>query len=85
MKMYKASFDTVFLRFNLMMAVAVIPFVIGIPVLAIMALPVFLSCIFGIEFFPSKESEMPRIAVYPDVSFDKSKRADIKSLERTAA
>ncbi len=70
MKMYDASFDTIFLRFNLMMAVVVVPFVLDIPVVAILALPIFLSCMFGIRFFPKNAFDKPSITVYPDLSND---------------
>jgi hypothetical protein len=50
MKMYEADFTTIFWRFNLLIAVTVIPFLIGIPILAALALPVFLTMMLGISF-----------------------------------
>jgi uncharacterized membrane protein len=50
MKMYEANFTTIFWRLNLLIAVTVIPFAIGIPILAALALPVFLSMMLGISF-----------------------------------
>ncbi len=47
MKFFNASFTTVILRFYLLMLVCIVPFFIGAPVLAILALPIFLLTITG--------------------------------------
>jgi len=52
MKSGNASFSTVILRFYLMMAFVIIPFVLGVPYLAILSLPVFLSALLGLTFDP---------------------------------
>ena len=54
MTFYTASFDTVVLRFALMMVAVVAPFFMGIPILAIIALPIFLSAMLAVTFFPPK-------------------------------
>lgn len=54
MKMYEADFTTIFWRFNLLIAVTIIPFAIGMPILAALALPVFLSMMLGISFKQDK-------------------------------
>ena len=50
MTFYTASFETVVLRFSLMMAVIIAPFFIGIPELAIIALPIFLAAMTAVSF-----------------------------------
>lgn len=49
MKFYKLSFDRIIWRFYLMMAVVVGSFIIGVPALAILSLPIFLSAIMGVK------------------------------------
>ncbi len=50
MKLFDANFDTILWRFYLLMIVVIVPFVFGIPFLAIFALPVFLSALLGVSF-----------------------------------
>lgn len=50
MKFFEASVETIIIRYYVMMAVVIIPFVIGIPILAVVALPIFLSALMGISF-----------------------------------
>lgn len=50
MRLFEASIETIILRYYLLMAVTIIPVVIGIPMLAILALPVFLSALMGVSF-----------------------------------
>lgn len=50
MKFFEASIETIVIRFYMMMAAVIIPFMIGIPVLAIIALPIFLSALMGVKF-----------------------------------
>ncbi len=50
MKITSASFTTVILRFYLMMAIVISTFILGYPVLAIIAVPVFLSGLAGVSF-----------------------------------
>ncbi len=54
--MYKLSLSGVIGRFYLMMACVIIPFFIGVPVLAFLAFPIFLSIMFGITFNRPKGS-----------------------------
>lgn len=54
MKMYNASFETITLRFHLMIAVTVIAFTIGVPVLAFLVVPIAASFVLGISFKKSK-------------------------------
>lgn len=53
MKFFDASFDTVLMRYYLLMVVAVVPFLIGVPYLSFLAFPVFLTAFMGINFKPS--------------------------------
>ncbi len=50
MTLFTASFDTVVMRFSLMMATVIVPFLMGTPILAILALPIFLAAITAISF-----------------------------------
>lgn len=50
MKFFEASIETIVIRFYIMMAAVIIPFLIGIPALAIIALPIFLSALMGVKF-----------------------------------
>ena len=53
MKFFTASFDTVLIRYYLLMVVVVGSFLIGAPLLAFLALPIFLSAFMGINFNPT--------------------------------
>jgi len=65
--MYSASFSTIFWRFNLMMVLVVVPFAIGVPILALLSCPVFLITILGISFKSKKVYEQQKSAtVYPE-------------------
>ncbi len=48
--MFNLNPVTVVLRYNLLIAVVVVSFSIGLPWLAILALPIFLSTILGVSF-----------------------------------
>lgn len=52
MKFFQLDFTTVILRFYLMMAVVIVALFTGYPVLASLALPIFLSAMMGIQFTP---------------------------------
>lgn len=69
MKMYSASFETLFWRFNLMMALVIFPFVVGLPFLAILAVPVFLSALMGVSFKKSISSQAKEKTIkYPNLN-----------------
>ena len=55
MKFYSASFDTIIIRFYLMMAFAISPLIIGTPYLAILSVLFFLAAITGVEFSTGKK------------------------------
>ena len=50
MKSFEVNFGTLMLRFYLMMAIIIISFSIGLPWLAFLAFPVFMSCLMGVKF-----------------------------------
>jgi len=58
---FSLPFDRLLLRYYLMMAVTIIPFLIGIPVLALLAVPVFLTCITAVKIRFRTASEMNEI------------------------
>ena len=57
MKFYSASFDTIIIRFYLMMAFAISPLIIGTPYLAILSVLFFLAAITGVEFSTGKKQK----------------------------
>lgn len=54
MKITSASFETVILRFYLMMIIVISSFFSGYPIFAILAVPVFLSALAGVSFKKDK-------------------------------
>lgn len=78
MKIGNASFSTVIIRYYAMMLMVVLPFLIGLPILAVLALPIFLSALLGIDFNPETEVQ---------VSKTKTKKIDLEemSLAKNAA
>lgn len=50
MTFYNASFETVTLRFLLMMGVIIVAVMAGIPILAVLGLPIFLAAMLGLSF-----------------------------------
>lgn len=59
MKIGNASFSAVIIRYYAMMFMVVMPFLIGVPLLAIFAVPIFLSALLGIDFKSEKRSYSP--------------------------
>jgi len=54
MKLFSLNFATLILRFYLLMAIVIGAFFIGIPALALLALPVFLISMMGVQFANSR-------------------------------
>lgn len=50
MKPFTASFETIVLRFYLLMLVVIAPFFMGVPMLALLAVPLFFITLLGISF-----------------------------------
>ena len=57
MRMFEASIGTVVLRFYLMMFVVIGSLFAGVPWLAVLAMPIFLSAMLGISFKKEKTSD----------------------------
>lgn len=62
MKAFEASFDTIVWRYYLMMLIVIVPFFLGIPLLSLLALPMFLVSILGISFKKQNEEASPQYA-----------------------
>jgi len=54
MTFFRASFQTVLLRYFLMMAVIVIAFTIGYPILAVLSFPLFIAAFTAVSFRSKK-------------------------------
>ena len=67
MKLFALPFDKLIIRFYLLMAVVIVPFFIGIPALAILALPVFLTSILGVEI--KKETDKAKKGSIPMIKY----------------
>lgn len=50
MKYFNLTIENAIWRFYLMMAVVIVPFFLGVPIFALLALPIFLSVMLGITF-----------------------------------
>jgi len=57
MRFFALSFDKVILRFFLMMGCVIVGLFSGQPLLALLALPLFLSALLGVSFMPVGETE----------------------------
>ncbi|TXF91032.1 hypothetical protein FUA23_04305 [Neolewinella aurantiaca] len=55
MRFFACTFDKVLIRFFLMMACVIGGLFSGQPLIAVLALPLFLSAILGVSFMPEKE------------------------------
>ena len=63
MRFFALSFDKVILRFGLMMACVIIGLFSGQPLIAILALPIFLSATMGVSFMPEKKEDNKSVVV----------------------
>ncbi len=57
MKMFSISIDTLIWRFYLMMAIVLVAVLSHNFLIAIVALPVFLSCMLGVQFRPGSKDD----------------------------
>lgn len=64
MTFFTASLETVALRFFLMMAVIIGSFFGGVPYLAVLALPIFLSALAAVSFGKTKEIHSTQMNVH---------------------
>jgi hypothetical protein len=58
MKPFNLRFDILLIRFYLMMAVIIASIFIGLPYLAFLGLPIFLSAMMGISFKDLKQASL---------------------------
>jgi len=63
MRFFALSFDKVILRFFLMMACVIVGLFSGQPLLALVALPLFLSALLGVSFMPVEDTKRNSSAV----------------------
>jgi hypothetical protein len=63
MRFFALSFDKVLLRFFLMMACVIGGLFTGQPLIAILALPIFLSAVLGISFLPEPQDEATKAQI----------------------
>jgi len=61
MRPFEARFDTIVWRYYLMMLIVIVPFVLGMPLLSLFALPMFLIAILGISFKNENRNEETKI------------------------
>lgn len=57
MRFFALSFDKVLIRFFLMMTCVIVGLFVGQPLLALVALPLFLSALLGISFMPEPAAQ----------------------------
>jgi len=67
MELFNANFETIIWRYHLLIAVVVLSFVAGVPFLALLALPIFLTAILGISFKSNKTQKVIKIKERPIV------------------
>lgn len=63
MRFFALTFDKVLLRFFLMMTCVIGGLFAGQPLIAILALPIFLSALLGISFLPAPQAEVNKAQV----------------------
>jgi len=63
MKFFEVSLDKVIMRFFAMMVTVIVPFLLGVPYLAILACPVFLSAMLGVKFSKSQTRNEANLSV----------------------
>ena len=56
MTFFNASFETVLIRYYVMMGIIIAAFFIGLPILAFLAFPVFLAAFMGIQIGKKNKS-----------------------------
>ena len=72
---FNVPFSQVIIRFYLMMLSVIVPFFIGVPALAILALPLFLSAMVGIKVEFKGKKEGIQKAIQPKNAQPQKQRA----------
>lgn len=75
MKPFEIQIDTLIIRFYLMMAVIIGSFFAGVPYLALLALPIFLSAMMGVKFFPKKKEKKAVQPTFRKIDITRTKMA----------
>lgn len=81
MKLFSLNFGTLILRFYLLMAIVIGAFFLGIPALALLALPVFFVSMMGVKFATprfisrKKTSVQGAVSKEPRQNFDRAHTA----------
>ena len=65
-KLFSLSFDKLIIRYYILMAVVIAAFFANVPLLALLALPIFLSSILGVQFI------LPKATTVVDETSDKT-------------
>jgi len=63
MKFFNLSFEAAILRFYLMMILAIAPFYLGVPYMALLSAPVFLSIMLGVSFKSVEEYNQKSLSI----------------------
>ncbi len=75
MRAYKASFEAIYWRFHLIIAIVVGAFAVGYPLLGILSVPVFLTCLLGISFKNERPNRRTKIQVKHSVGDERKATA----------
>lgn len=62
MKAFDIPIDKLILRYYLLMVVVIVPFFIGIPLLALLAVPVMIISILGVKLLPGNDKQPTKTA-----------------------
>jgi len=76
MKLFSLNFSTLVLRFYLLMAIVIGAFFIGYPILAILALPVFLMSMMAVKFTLPRLSFTKKSAANTNVTRERHKKLE---------
>jgi len=75
MRFFALTFDKVLLRFFLMMACVIGGLFAGQPLIAILALPIFLSAVLGVSFLPEPQHEATKAQIIELPKSESSRQA----------
>jgi len=67
MRFFACTIDKVIIRFYLMMACVIGGLFAGQPLIAILALPLFLSAVLGVSFMPETTAQATEISMKPEL------------------
>ncbi len=61
MNYFEASFDTIIIRFYMLMTIVIGSLFIGAPIFAYLAVPIFLSAMLGVTFWSKKTTKSKKV------------------------